>query len=258
MGASGFGGTASIWLRCFRCPDCRAVIRLRPRGYWSRFQALVEIIRQSLSNKLARGRWDPDLPRSRQRHWLQGLLRQVSLYLGLSWSGDLLGAFDWLNGRGPPVGAKREPFPSLSHLPKGAVVLARPPGLHMGETPPWRTDMDEDQKKRVAIFRFGVISDFFASDGMERSERKRLLRDKCAQRWQIPFSSRTRLSRSIILGWVSLYRQGDGKLTSLYPMGRNDRGGSRALDEDTDQTLVRLRRKLPTASVITLISKMMR
>ncbi|CAO0823504.1 hypothetical protein DFAR_3740002 [Desulfarculales bacterium] len=60
----------------------------------------METIRQSLSNKLALGRWDPGLPHSRQRHWLKGLLWQVSLYLGLSWSGDLLGAFDWLRGRG--------------------------------------------------------------------------------------------------------------------------------------------------------------
>ncbi|CAO0822714.1 hypothetical protein DFAR_3250011 [Desulfarculales bacterium] len=46
--------------------------------------------------------------------------------------------------------------------------------------------MDEDQKKRIAIFRFGAISDFFARDYMERGERERLLRNKCAQRWQIP------------------------------------------------------------------------
>ncbi|CAO0822902.1 hypothetical protein DFAR_3360029 [Desulfarculales bacterium] len=49
-------------------------------------------------------------------------------------------------GRGQPVGAKREPFLSLSHLPKGAVVLTRFPGLHMSETPPWRTDMGKNQK----------------------------------------------------------------------------------------------------------------
>ncbi|CAO0821606.1 hypothetical protein DFAR_2500003 [Desulfarculales bacterium] len=48
----------------------------------------------------------------------------------------------------------------------------------------------------MAIFRLGVISDFFARDYMERGERERLLRDKCAQRWRIPFSNRTRLSRS--------------------------------------------------------------
>ncbi|CAO0821694.1 hypothetical protein DFAR_2570005 [Desulfarculales bacterium] len=196
-------------------PACQAVIRLQPRGYCSRFQAPVETIRQSFSNKLARGRRNPGRPRFRQRHWLKGLLRQVSLCLGSSWSGDLLGVFDWLNGRGQPIGAKRESFPSLSHLPKGAVVLVRPPGLHLGETPPWRTDMDEDQKNRVAIFRFGVISDFFVMGYMERGERERLLRDKCAQRWQSPFSNRTRPSRSTILGWVRPYRQGGGKLESL-------------------------------------------
>ncbi|CAO0823306.1 hypothetical protein DFAR_3630017 [Desulfarculales bacterium] len=79
---------------------------------------------------------------------------------------------------------------------------------------------------------------------------------RCAQRWQSPFSNRTRLSRSTILGWVRLYRQSGGKLESLYPMGRNDLGGSRALDEDNAQALVRLRRKLTTAtaSMTTLIS----
>ncbi|CAO0822162.1 hypothetical protein DFAR_2860007 [Desulfarculales bacterium] len=161
-------------------------------------------------------------------------------------------------GRGQPVDAKREPFPSLSHLIESAVVLARPPDLRLGETPPWRTNRDEDQKKRGAIFRFGVISDFLAKDYMERGERERLLRDKCAQRWQIPSSNRIRLSHSTILGWVRLYRQGGGRLESLYPMSRNERGGSRALDEDTAQTLVRLRRALPTASVTTLFSEMMR
>ncbi|CAO0819637.1 hypothetical protein DFAR_1040024 [Desulfarculales bacterium] len=46
----------AIWLRHFRCPACRTVIRLRLRGYWNRFQAPVETIRQSLSHKIARGR----------------------------------------------------------------------------------------------------------------------------------------------------------------------------------------------------------
>ncbi|CAO0822910.1 hypothetical protein DFAR_3370008 [Desulfarculales bacterium] len=40
-------------------------------------------------------------------------------------------------------------------------------------------------------------------------------------------------------------------------MGRNDRGGSRALDEDTAQALVRLRKELLTASGITFTSEIM-
>ncbi|CAO0820790.1 hypothetical protein DFAR_1890003 [Desulfarculales bacterium] len=59
-----------------------------------------------------------------------------------------------------------------------------------------------ESKKWVAFFRFEVISDFFVRDYMKRGERKRLLRDKCAQRWQSPFSNCTRLSRYTILGWV--------------------------------------------------------
>ncbi|CAO0823709.1 hypothetical protein DFAR_3850017 [Desulfarculales bacterium] len=98
--------------------------------------------------------------------------------------------------------------------------------------------MDDDQKKRVAIFRFGVISDFFARDYMERGERERLLRDKCAQQRQIPFSNP---HQAVALHhpriWVRFYRQGGSRLESLYPMGRNDRGGSRALDEDIVQAM---------------------
>ncbi|CAO0823906.1 hypothetical protein DFAR_3990031 [Desulfarculales bacterium] len=41
-------------------------------------------------------------------------------------------------------------------------------------------------------------------------------------------------------------------------MGRNDLGGSRALDEDTAQAMVRLRRERPPASVTTLTSERMR
>ncbi|CAO0824801.1 hypothetical protein DFAR_930002 [Desulfarculales bacterium] len=57
-------------------------------------------------------------------------------------------------------------------------------------------------EKLVTIFRFGAISDFFAMDYIKRCKRERFLGDKCAQRWQIPFSNRTRLSRSTILEWV--------------------------------------------------------
>ncbi|CAO0823183.1 hypothetical protein DFAR_3500001 [Desulfarculales bacterium] len=43
---------------------------------------------------------------------------------------------------------------------------------------------------------FWRYQQFFARDYMECSERERLLRDNCAQRWRPPFSNRTRLSRS--------------------------------------------------------------
>ena len=96
-----FDGFAEpVLLKRLHCDDCHAVIRLRPQGYWRRFQAPIRAIRESIFRRLTRGRWDPGLPRSRQRHWLKGLLGQIRLHLGATFGGDLLWAFDWLTGRG--------------------------------------------------------------------------------------------------------------------------------------------------------------
>ncbi|MBL6995600.1 MAG: IS481 family transposase, partial [Desulfobacula sp.] len=45
--------------------------------------------------------------------------------------------------------------------------------------------MTEDEKMQVAVFRFGVISDFVNGIWMSRTERRRLMREKCACKWPI-------------------------------------------------------------------------
>jgi hypothetical protein len=94
------GFSEALFLRRYRCPDCGCVYRLRPAGYFRRFQATAACIRASISRRLLQGRWNPGLPRSRQRHWLAGLVRQVRFHLGPSWQGDLPAAFDLLAGQG--------------------------------------------------------------------------------------------------------------------------------------------------------------
>ena len=89
-----------LWLRRYRCPDCRAIIKVRPKGYWPRFQATIDTIRRSISHRLTHHKWLPDLPRSRQGHWLRGLKKQVFFHFGASWPGELLEAFDELTSRG--------------------------------------------------------------------------------------------------------------------------------------------------------------
>ncbi len=59
--------------------------------------------------------------------------------------------------------------------------------------------MTENEKQRVAIFRFSVIHEFVGGAALSRRERRRLLKEKCARKWDIPFSDRTRISRSAIL-----------------------------------------------------------
>ena len=115
--------------------------------------------------------------------------------------------------------------------------------------------MDEEQKKQVAIFRFGVISDFVTPIKLDRGERERILRDKCARTWHIPLSNRTRISRSVILSWVSAYLKGGRRLEALYPKSRSDRGATRALDEETSLALVRLRRQIPRVPIRHLIAE---
>ena len=113
--------------------------------------------------------------------------------------------------------------------------------------------MTEEQKKEVAVFRYGIIADFVGATRLDQGEQEKLLQDKCARKWQIPYSGRTRLSRSTILRWIRFYKEGNGKIESLYPQERDDQGRGRALDEETSLILIDLRRQLPKASVPELI-----
>jgi putative transposase len=89
--------------------------------------------------------------------------------------------------------------------------------------------MTEDEKMQVAVFRFGVISDFVNGVRMSRAERRRLMGEKCARKWPIPFSGKTRITKGTIRRWIRLYRAGNGDLKSLFPKDRSDQGKCRAM-----------------------------
>lgn len=118
--------------------------------------------------------------------------------------------------------------------------------------------MDEEQKKQIAIFRFGVISDFVNRPRLQRGEKTRLLREKSARSWDIPFSSKTRIAPSTICDWIRAYHRSGGRLEGLYPKDRSDQGQLRAMDEELAQSLIRLRQEMPQASIPTLIEEMTR
>jgi len=116
--------------------------------------------------------------------------------------------------------------------------------------------MTEDEKMQVAVFRFSVISDFVTAISMSRTEKKRLLREKCSRKWQIPFSEKTRISRGTIQRWCRIYRNSGGDLKSLYPKDRSDQGKARAMDEETCLSLIGLRLEIPALTVPQLIDQM--
>jgi len=103
--------------------------------------------------------------------------------------------------------------------------------------------MDLDQKKDVAVFRYGVINDFVGGIKLERGEQERLIREKCDRKWVIPHSNKTRIGRGCIFRWIKLYDESNSKLESLFPRSRRDKGKCRAIDEETTLSLLRLRKK---------------
>ena len=118
--------------------------------------------------------------------------------------------------------------------------------------------MTEDQKMQVAVFRFSVIGDFVTAIVMSRAEKRRLMREKCARKWQIPFSEKTRISQGTIQRWCRVYRNSGGDLKSLYPKDRSDRGKTRAMDEEACLSLIQLRLEMPALTVPQLIEQMNR
>jgi len=116
--------------------------------------------------------------------------------------------------------------------------------------------MTENEKQRVGIFRFSVIHEFVGGAALSRTERKQLLEEKCARKWDIPCSNKSRVSRGAILRWIRRYTESGGRLESLYPKGRCDNGKSRAIDEETGLNLIHLRQEMPNATVPVLIRTM--
>lgn len=92
-----FDGFADqVLLRRYRCPDCRCVIRMRPSGFFKRFQASIDAICSSIAYRLEKGRWPPGSSRTRQGHWLRSLYRKTFAHRGQESKSRLLQGFDFL------------------------------------------------------------------------------------------------------------------------------------------------------------------
>ena len=84
-----------LLLKLYRCPECGCVIRLRPEGYFKRFQAPVETIRSSIVCKSTKNRWLSGISRSRQCHWFSALRKRIKAYLADTWSQGMVAGFDY-------------------------------------------------------------------------------------------------------------------------------------------------------------------
>jgi putative transposase len=115
--------------------------------------------------------------------------------------------------------------------------------------------MTEEQKKRVATFRFGIIGDLVTSSNLEYGEQERLLQEKCARQWDIPYSSRTSISRGTIFDWINKYKNSGHKLESLYPKKRSDAGKSRSIIDETAASIIQIKKEKPSITLEALINE---
>lgn len=103
--------------------------------------------------------------------------------------------------------------------------------------------MTDKKNEEIAVFRFGVIHEFVGGARLSRDERRQLLREKCARKWVIPYSGRTRISENTIYRWIRRYQNSGGTIESLYPEKRGDRGKARKFDDETITVILNERRK---------------
>ena len=83
-------------IRRYRCPSCGCVIRLRPKGYFTRIQTDAASIRRILKHRIITGFWPAGVSTNCCRHWLAALKRNAVLILGIGWAKALMDSFDRL------------------------------------------------------------------------------------------------------------------------------------------------------------------
>jgi hypothetical protein len=71
-------------------------MRLRPKGYFKRFQGSIGAIRSSIESKVVRNKWIEGIGRSRQGHWFRSLMRRIEVHLGNVRDQGIIAGFDYL------------------------------------------------------------------------------------------------------------------------------------------------------------------
>jgi hypothetical protein len=74
--------SCALFLKRFRCPQCRVVVTLRPEGYWPRVRSSICSIYKTLFGRLRTGIWDLPAIRQRAGHWLRRFVKKVRMDWG--------------------------------------------------------------------------------------------------------------------------------------------------------------------------------
>lgn len=112
--------------------------------------------------------------------------------------------------------------------------------------------MNKDLAERIALFRFGVIAPL-VDRHLSRGERERIITQIVSATWQIPGSPRSSIGRSTVEKWLCRYLKSGADIESLKPQQRNDKGGCRSMDSETEAALVALKKEFRGYSLQALL-----
>jgi DNA-directed RNA polymerase subunit RPC12/RpoP len=82
-----------LYLKRYRCPYCHTVFKLKPSGYFKRFQADIKTIFASVLVRIYNSRYLSRLSWSRQHFWFTALKCNVTAYLSNTWNQGLAAGF---------------------------------------------------------------------------------------------------------------------------------------------------------------------
>jgi putative transposase len=108
----------------------------------------------------------------------------------------------------------------------------------------------DDKAEKIALFRYGLIAPLVL-ETLPRGELTRRAQEIAARLYDIPFSTRRRVSVDTLLEWTLRYRR--NSLAALYPKPRQDRGQLRAITAETAALIERLKRESPSRTGTALL-----
>jgi putative transposase len=110
--------------------------------------------------------------------------------------------------------------------------------------------MDEDARRAVALFRFGVLGPL-VSARLEHGDRRAHFEAAALRDWVTPSGRVVRISARTIENWYQRYRAGG--LEGLAPDSRSDGGTSRSMSAEVADLVLRAKREKPRRSIRRII-----
>ena len=112
-----------------------------------------------------------------------------------------------------------------------------------------------DRQKTVSDFRFGIIADLVFSHAKGR-ELAKLIAEKAARTYEIPFSQKTRITQSCIRKWLASYRTKGRDV--LLPKTRKDKGTCLAIADGEKELILKLLEQKPQMDASTAVRTLVR